>query len=226
MSFSLRIRDHIATWDRPAVMGILNVTPDSFYAPSRKTDDEAVAERVRQIIDEGADFIDIGAYSTRPGAAEVSADEEIDRLGRAMAVLRREAPDAIVSVDTFRASVARVAVTEMGCDIVNDVAGTNLDPDMVSTVADLGVPYILSHMRGTPADMMEYCQYEDVVADVMAELGERLQWLAMEEWPTSSLTPVSVFRKLPSRTTPCFATWMFSKCCIALFWWAYRANLC
>lgn len=91
MSFSLRIRDHIATWDRPAVMGILNVTPDSFYAPSRKTDDEAVAERVRQIIDEGADFIDIGAYSTRPGAAEVSADEEIDRLGRAMAVLRREA---------------------------------------------------------------------------------------------------------------------------------------
>lgn len=178
--FTLNIRGRIHAYDQPVVMGILNVTTDSFYAASRCFDDEAIAARVRQIVDEGADIIDVGAYSTRPGALEVSVAEETDNIGRAMAIVRREAPDAIVSVDTFRATVAHAAVTEMGCDIVNDVAGTNLDPDMVSTVARLGVPYILTHMRGTPADMMEYAKYEDVTADVLSELGDRIQWLALE----------------------------------------------
>jgi len=178
--FTLNIHGTIHTYDRPVVMGILNVTTDSFYAASRCHDDEAIAARVRQIIDEGADIIDVGAYSTRPGARDVSVDEETDNLGRAMSIVRREAPHAVVSVDTFRAGVARAAVTEMGCDIVNDIAGTNLDPDMVSTVASLGVPYILTHMRGTPADMMEYAEYEDVTADVLSELGDRIQWLALE----------------------------------------------
>ena len=178
--FTLHIRDRILTYDRPVVMGILNVTTDSFYAASRCYDNDVIAARVRQIVAEGADIIDVGAYSTRPGASEVSVDQETDCLGRAMEIVRREAPDAVVSVDTFRASVARAAVAEMGCDIVNDVAGTNLDPDMVSTVASLGVPYILTLMRGTPADMMEYAKYEDVTADVLSELGDRIEWLALE----------------------------------------------
>lgn len=178
--FTLNIKGRLLRYDTPCVMGILNVTPDSFYSNSRTMEPRAIEARVREIIDQGADFIDIGAYSSRPGAADISPGEETDRLAAGMEVLRRIAPDAIVSVDTFRASVARTAITELGCDIVNDISGTNLDPDMASTVAALDVPYILMHMRGTPRDMQEFCQYEDVTADVLSELGDRLQWLALE----------------------------------------------
>lgn len=160
-------------------MGIVNVTPDSFYGASRVVTPEDIKERVGQMLADGADIIDIGAASTRPGAPEVSAAEEIDRLAPAMAALREVAPDAVVSVDTYRARVAEVAVSELGCDIVNDISCLNLDPDMVSTMARLQVPYVLMHSRGTPADMQEYAKYEDVTADVLSELGDRLQWLAL-----------------------------------------------
>lgn len=179
--FSLKIRGERRTYTRPVVMGILNVTDDSFYSASRAMDSDAIAARVSTLIAEGADIIDIGGYSSRPGAVDISPGEELSRLACGMKALRAVAPDIPVSVDTFRAQVADIAVTELGCDIVNDISGTNLGgPEMVETMARLQCPYILMHMRGTPADMQEHTEYIDVTADVLSELGDRLQWLAME----------------------------------------------
>lgn len=176
--FTLNIRGELRHYDRPVVMGILNVTPDSFYAGSRAVSEDQIAEHVSRMADEGADIIDIGAYSSRSGADEVSENEEIERLRRGMAILRDINKEIVVSVDTFRANVARVAVEELGCDIVNDISGGDLDPEMTDTVAELKCPYILMHMRGTPANMQEFTQYNDVAADVMAEMAERLSLAA------------------------------------------------
>lgn len=176
--FTLNIRGELRHYDRPVVMGILNVTPDSFYAGSRAVSEDQIAEHVSRMAYEGADIIDIGAYSSRSGADEVSENEEIERLRRGMAILRDINKEIVVSVDTFRANVARVAVEELGCDIVNDISGGDLDPEMTDTVAELKCPYILMHMRGTPANMQEFTQYNDVAADVMAEMAERLSLAA------------------------------------------------
>lgn len=175
--FSLTLRGSRQEFARPLVMGVLNATPDSFYAGCRTSDDEAIAARVREIVEQGGDIIDIGAYSTRPGASDVDAGEELARLRRAMAVVKREAPQVITSVDTFRADVARAAVGELGVDIINDVSGGTLDADMFPAVAALGVPYILMHMRGTPATMQQYTQYDDVTAQVVECLAGRIAQL-------------------------------------------------
>ena len=177
--FSLNIGGQLREFTRPTVMGILNVTPDSFFSGSRAQSEAEIAARAAKLVAEGADFIDVGAYSTRHGAPEVPADEEIARLRRALPIVKAVAPGALISVDTFRANVARVAVEELGAHIINDVAGGNLDADMFDTVAALQVPYILMHMRGTPADMQEFTTYEHVTRDVLSELGDRLQQLAM-----------------------------------------------
>lgn len=177
--FSLNIHGRLIEYDRPAVMGIINVTPDSFYAGSRTKADE-IGRRVRSMIDDGADMIDIGAYSSRPGAAEVSEAEEIDRLSEGMAALREAAPDVVVSVDTFRASVAKAAIEQMGADIVNDISGGDLDGRMFETVASLRVPYILMHMRGTPADMQTLTEYPDgVTVEVLRDLSVKLRTLRL-----------------------------------------------
>lgn len=177
--FSLNIHGRLIEYDRPAVMGIINVTPDSFYAGSRTKADE-IGRRVRSMIDDGADMIDIGAYSSRPGAAEVSEAEEIDRLSEGMAALREAAPDVVVSVDTFRASVAKAAIEQMGADIVNDISGGDLDGRMFETVASLRVPYILMHMRGTPADMQTLTDYPDgITAEVLRDLSVKLRTLRL-----------------------------------------------
>lgn len=176
--FSLNIGGTLREFTRTAVMGILNLTDDSFYAASRVGSEGELAARAARMAAEGADFIDLGAYSTRPGAAEVPAELEAERLLRAIPVVRQAAPGALISVDTFRADVARRAIGA-GAHIINDVAGGNLDPDMYRTVAELHVPYILGHMRGTPADMQEYTTYEDVARDVLSELGDRYQQLAL-----------------------------------------------
>ena len=160
-------------------MGIVNVTPDSFYAGSRCTDEQALAERVRKAVEEHADVIDIGACSTRPGSSSPSAQEEMSRLRMAMKVVRNIAPDIFTSVDTFRADVARCAVEELGVDMVNDVSGGEIDPDMMPAMAQLKVPYILMHMRGTPETMGELTQYDNLIADVKAYLNERLTDLRM-----------------------------------------------
>lgn len=168
----------------PQVMGILNVTPDSFYSSSRMFDEEAIACRTRQILDEGGTIIDVGAYSTRPGSDDVSEDEEARRLRMALATVRKTAPEAIVSIDTFRASIARMCVEEFGANIINDVSGGDADNDMFSTVAALGVPYILMHIGGTINDMHADApltshsqQCAEYMSGVMAYLTERLNRL-------------------------------------------------
>lgn len=179
-AFSLNIHGTLRRYERPAVMGIINVTPDSFYAGSRTFADAEIAARVEEMMAAGADILDIGAYSSRPGANDICADDESERLRRGLAVIRQVAgPEIAVSVDTFRAGIARRCIEEWGADIINDISGGLLDPEMPETVGALHVPYILMHMRGTPADMQTRTDYTDVTADVLAELGERLSQFAM-----------------------------------------------
>lgn len=173
---SINIRGRLIDFRRPWIMGILNVTSDSFYAGCRAEEDEEIRVRVRAIRDEGADCIDIGACSTRPGAEPVEAEMELNRLMNAIDIVRKEWPDAIISIDTFRAEVARRCV-EAGADIINDISGGSLDDAMFETVAELKVPYILMHMRGTPATMSQLTKYDDVVADVITELAYSIRKL-------------------------------------------------
>lgn len=177
--FSLNLKGRLVTFSRPAVMGILNVTPDSFYAGSHAFDPQAIHNRVRRMLDEGVDIIDVGGYSSRPGAADVSVDEEMRRVEAGVKAVREVSADVPVSVDTFRASVARLAVTNFGADIINDISGGNADEAMFDTVAELAVPYVLMHMRGTPSTMQSLTNYEDVTADVIAELSKPLHELAL-----------------------------------------------
>lgn len=176
---TLSMRGKLVGFPRPWVMGILNATPDSFHAPSRigpLASADAAAEavtRVGAMLDAGADIIDIGACSTRPGSQPPSPGEEMRRLEAVMPALRRAFPDALLSVDTFRASVARECLERWEVDVINDVSG-GADPDMFSVVAAAGATYVLMHMRGTPADMDSRCSYGDVVADVVGELAFRL----------------------------------------------------
>ena len=160
-------------------MAIVNATPDSFYSLSRTQSHEAVAERVREAIEDGATIIDIGGYSSRPDADDVAVEEEWQRVKMALEATREVSQDIAISVDTFRAEVVRRAVAEFGDIIVNDITAGAGDSEMFKTVAELGVPYVAMHMRGTPQTMQSLTQYNDVVADVVAELSECLQ--AMEK---------------------------------------------
>lgn len=173
-AFSLNIKGRLLMLDTPRVMGILNATPDSFYTASRAQTEAEIAARTEQLRSEGADIIDVGAYSTRPGADHVTEQEERCRLGAALKVVRREWPEAVVSVDTFRADVAKACVEEFGADIINDIGGGLFDSHMFHTVAALRVPYILMHLRGTPATMHDVPQYADCAVEVFRELAERL----------------------------------------------------
>lgn len=176
---SINVGGGLMTFDRPRVMGIVNITPDSFYADSRASTAAAVEARVRKMLDDGADIIDIGGCSTRPGAADVAADEEYSRLARALEVIRDRWPQAVVSVDTYRAGVARKCVEEWHADIINDISGGGLSEGMWSTVAALGVPYVLMHMRGTPATMQTLTDYDDVTAEVLEDLARKLAGLRL-----------------------------------------------
>lgn len=177
--FSLNLHGTLHEYTRPQVMGIINVTPDSFYSTSRVSNEESIRARTVEMLAQGADMIDIGAYSSRPGADDVPAEEEMARLRTGMKAIRSISQDIPVSVDTFRASVARVAIEELGADMINDISGGLLDPDMFQTVADLKVPYILMHMRGTPATMQQMTDYPEgnVTAGVMQELSRRMEQL-------------------------------------------------
>lgn len=172
--YTLTIKGEKRAIVKPWVMGILNVTPDSFYSGSRMGVDEMrIGERVEEILKEGGDIIDIGAYSTRRNADDISPEEEYSRLKIGLNVIKNIDANAIVSVDTFRADVARRCVEEFGVDIVNDVSGGTLDDDMFATVANLKVPYILMHMRGTPATMQQLTEYNDVTRDVIGDLHKK-----------------------------------------------------
>ncbi len=176
-TYSLNLNGRLVLIDRPWVMGIINVTPDSFYSASRVNDEAALVERVGQMVADGADVLDVGACSTRPDSQSVDAQGEMQRLQWALAVIRREAPDVVISVDTFRADVARRCVEQWGADIINDISGGTLDEEMFSTVASLGVPYVLTHTRGTPATMSSMTDYGDVAADVLEWMARRIDEL-------------------------------------------------
>ncbi len=174
--YTLNLSGNLLEVDSPIVMGILNVTPDSFYSGSRCGDAEGkIRARVRQILAEGGRIIDIGGYSSRPMADDVTPEEEWRRLSLALKILREEAPEAIVSVDTFRATVAERCVGEYGVDIVNDISAGELDADMIATVARLKVPYVMMHMRGNPHTMQGLTDYDDVTAEVLRFLGGKIK---------------------------------------------------
>lgn len=175
--YSINVRGRLFDLSQPQVMGILNVTPDSFYSGSRMQTDAQIAARAEQIVEEGGTMIDLGAYSSRPGAADVSPEEELSRLSRALGIVRGLFPDVVVSVDTFRAEIARRCVEDYGADIINDISGGTLDEDMFPTVASLNVPYILMHMRGTPQTMQQQTDYKDVTAEVLRYFGEKVDRL-------------------------------------------------
>ncbi|WP_294593018.1 dihydropteroate synthase [uncultured Bacteroides sp.] len=161
----------------PCVMGILNITPDSFYSGSRMQTEAEIAGRVTQIIAEGAHIIDVGAYSSRPNAENVSAKEEMERLRSGLEILFKVQPDAIVSVDTFRADVARMCVEEYGVAIINDIAAGEMDEDMFRTVAQLNVPYIMMHMQGTPQNMQQHPYYDNLLKDIFQYFARKVQQL-------------------------------------------------
>ncbi len=155
-------------------MGIMNITPDSFYSGSRLSDTDSIRTRAREIVEEGGTLIDVGAYSSRQNAENISAQEEMERLRPALQLLRDEFAEVPVSIDTFRADVAKMCVEEYGVAIINDISGGQLDADMYQTVAALQVPYILMHMRGTPATMQSLTSYTDIAVDILDYFVERV----------------------------------------------------
>lgn len=172
----LNVHGKLHDLGKARVMGILNVTPDSFYDGGRYVTEVSIAERVEQMLKEGAWCIDVGAYSTRPGAAEVPEAEELRQAVFATGIIARHFPGTIISVDTFRSAVARACVAA-GAGVINDISGGDLDATMFETVAQLGVPYIMMHTRGTPATMNTLTQYEDLVKDILDSFHVRLHTL-------------------------------------------------
>ena len=173
----INVNGSLLDLSQPRVMGILNVTPDSFYAGSRTQTEAEIVRRVRQIVSEGAAIIDIGAYSSRPNADNVSSREEMERLRMGLKILFEIQPDAVVSVDTFRADVARMCVEEYGVAIINDIAAGEMDTDMFHTVAALNVPYIMMHMQGTPQSMQQHPHYDNLIKDVFLYFARKVQQL-------------------------------------------------
>lgn len=193
--FTLNIKGRLLSFNSPVIMGIVNVTPDSFYSGSRMFDAASVEENVKSMLSDGADIIDIGACSTRPGAIPVKEEEELQRLDKGLNAIRKIAPHAIVSVDTFRPRVAMLAVTEMGADIVNDISGLTFPEcrDMIETIALLKVPYILSHNR----PQNDNSSYVNVSADVCRELASALDRLNMAGIADIIVDPGIGFAKNP-----------------------------
>jgi dihydropteroate synthase len=158
----------------PKVMGIINVTPDSFYKGSRYNSDSEILKAAVKMIEDGADIIDVGGYSSRPGAKDITEEEESSRVLGAIRLISREIPSAIISVDTFRADLAQKAVSECGAHIINDISGGEADSNMFPVVEKLNVPYIMMHMNGNPGTMQNNPDYDDVVADLLRWFGERI----------------------------------------------------
>jgi dihydropteroate synthase len=163
--------------ETPLVMGILNITPDSFYKGSRYNSDSSILRSASEMLEQGADIIDVGGYSSRPGAEDVSEEEEGRRVLNAVKLISDQFPEAVISVDTFRSEIARAAVEECGAQIINDISGGEGDSSMFGIVAGLKVPYIMMHMQGDPRTMQNNPVYDDVVADILRWFGERIYTL-------------------------------------------------
>lgn len=176
---SINCRGRLISLERPVVMGIVNVTPDSFFAGSRCNSEKEIVERVARHIEEGASMIDLGAYSTRPGCIDITPEEETERLALGMRAIRREFPEVAVSVDTFRSCVAERAILDMGADIINDISGGMMDSNMIDTVGKTKAPYILMHMVGTPQDMAQHCQYANMMDDIVKFFANQLEKLKL-----------------------------------------------
>lgn len=176
---TINIKGELFSLDRPVVMGILNVTPDSFFAGSRKRTEAEIAARIEEILAQGGDWIDIGGYSSRPDATPVTADEEMRRLELGLEILSRDYPSVPVSVDTFRADVARCCVEKYGVAMINDISAGELDPEMFRTVADLKVPYIMMHMRGTPQTKDSLTDYTNLMDEIMLYFAEKVRQLCL-----------------------------------------------
>ena len=172
--YTFQIRGRVFSLDKPKVMGIINLTPDSFFEGSRvRPDEKSILQSAEKMIREGADFLDLGGYSTREGAEDISVQEENDRVSPAVALIKKHFPDILISVDTFRAEVAKAAV-DAGADLINDISAGNLDPSMLETVSMLGVPYIAMHMRGTPQTMQQQTEYFDLIPEILRYFAEKL----------------------------------------------------
>jgi dihydropteroate synthase len=174
---NISIRGRLIDLSRPRVMGIINITSDSFYAGSRHTEGEEILDTAGRMLDDGADMLDIGGCSTRPGSEEVPEPLERERVIRAARLILGRYPEAVISVDTYRASVAEAAVADAGASIINDISGGEMDSGMFQLVARLNVPYILMHMQGTPRTMQINPVYDDIVADILQWFGKRLALL-------------------------------------------------
>ena len=173
----INVNGRLMDLSEPQVMGILNVTPDSFYAGSRAETEQDIIRSLHQIMDEGASIVDIGGYSSRSGAQEVSAEEEMKRLRMGLELIRKHRPDAVVSVDTFRADVAKMCAEEFDVAIINDISAGQMDEQMFPTIARLGIPYIIMHMKGTPQDMQVNPQYDHFLKEVFYYFSEKVQRL-------------------------------------------------
>ena len=173
----INVNGRLMDLSEPQVMGILNVTPDSFYAGSRSETEKDIVQRLHQIIDEGASIIDIGGYSSRSNAEHISAEEEMNRLRNGLEIIRKHSPNAVVSVDTFRADVAKMCVEEYGVAIINDISAGQMDEQMFPTIAKLGVPYIIMHMKGTPQDMQVSPKYDHFLKEIFYYFSEKVQKL-------------------------------------------------
>ena len=169
------IKGNIIDTSNPIVMAIINSTPDSFYSGSRHSSKEEVKKSAEKAINEGASILDIGGYSTRPGAPEVTEQEEIDRVCMALGAIREEWPEIPISVDTFRSSVAKISVKEFDADIINDVYGGEMDKTLFSTMAELQVPYILMHSKGNPQTMQNMTEYSDFESDILRYFSEKIK---------------------------------------------------
>jgi dihydropteroate synthase len=172
-NITLNIGGRLIELNKPALMGILNVTPDSFFDGGRYTEEKAILLRAEKLLSEGATFLDVGGYSSRPGANDISTAEEIQRVIPAIKNVIKSFPEAVISIDTFRSEVAKRAVSE-GAGLINDISGGVLDDQMIKTAAQLNVPYIFMHMKGSPQTMSQLSQYQDLVKEVVAYFHQRL----------------------------------------------------
>ncbi|MBL7860005.1 MAG: dihydropteroate synthase [Cyclobacteriaceae bacterium] len=173
---TLNVNGKLIDLSTPKVMGILNITPDSFYSGSRFTEPTAVLKQAEMMLKEGADFMDVGGYSTRPGAEKISLEEEQDRVIPAIKAIRKEFPESLLSIDTFRSGIAKAALEE-GANLINDISGGESDPMMFRTAAEYRVPYILMHMRGTPQTMNQLTDYENLMKEVLDYFHQKLDQL-------------------------------------------------
>ena len=175
----INIKGSLLDLSSPIVMGILNVTPDSFFAGSRYQTEEKIFLRAEEIIKQGGKIIDVGGYSTRQGAEEVTEAEELKRVAFAIEIIRKRFPETPISIDTFRSGVAKEAVSNLGASIVNDISGGELDKEMFQTVAALNTPYILTHSKGTPQTMQQYTDYIDFIQEIFRYFAEKINKLKL-----------------------------------------------